>query len=65
VIADRTPSFLEAEDITGIDALVALFAIERNSWRELVATFDAVTLFDDKWRSSAFARWQRLHSEEH
>nr|MDQ2996318.1 hypothetical protein [Chloroflexota bacterium] len=45
VIANREPSFSAAEDKADIDALVALFEIERTGWRELVATFDAETLF--------------------
>ncbi len=52
VIADTAPSFLEAEDIAGIDALAALFAIERTGWHDLIATFDAATLLETIERHS-------------
>jgi len=52
VIADRAPALLESEDIAGIDALVRLFEIERNGWRELVATFDVVTVLGTIERQS-------------
>jgi len=65
VIANREPSFSEAEDMADIDALVALFEIERTGWRELVATFDAETLFGTIERQSPFGTivltiWQTL-----
>jgi uncharacterized damage-inducible protein DinB len=65
VITNREPSFSEAKDTAGIDALVALFETERNSWRELVTTFDAETLFGTIERQSPFGTivltiWQTL-----
>jgi uncharacterized damage-inducible protein DinB len=54
-----------AKDMADIDALVALFEIERNGWRELVATFDAATLFETIERQSPFGTivltiWQTM-----
>jgi uncharacterized damage-inducible protein DinB len=65
VITNREPSFSEAKDTADIDALVALFETERNSWRELVTTFDAETLFGTIERQSPFGTivltiWQTL-----
>lgn len=65
VIANRAPSFSDAEETADIDALVALFEIERNGWRELVATFDAESLFGNIERQSPFGTivltiWQTL-----
>lgn len=54
VIANREPAFSEAEDMADIDALITLFEIERNGWHELVATFDADTLFETIERQSPF-----------
>ena len=65
VIADRAPAFSDAQDMADIDALVALFEIERNGWLELVATFDAEALFGTIERQSPFGTivltiWQTL-----
>ena len=65
VIADTEPSFLEAEDIAGIDALVALFEIERTGWHDLIATFDVATLLEPIERQSpqgimVLTIWQTL-----
>ncbi|HEY0733654.1 MAG TPA: DinB family protein [Herpetosiphonaceae bacterium] len=65
VIVGTQPSFLEAEDIAGVDALVALFEIERQSWLELIATLDDATLLSTIERQSPFGTvvlpiWQTL-----
>ena len=65
VIANREPAFSEAKAMADIDALVALFEIERTGWRELVATFDGVTLFETIERQSPFGTivltiWQTM-----
>lgn len=65
VITGTPPSFLQAEDIAGIDALVALFEIERQGWRELIATLDQATLLSSIERQSPFGTvvlpiWQTL-----
>lgn len=65
VIAGTPPSFLQAEEIANIDALVALFEIERHGWRELIATLDEETLLSSIERQSPFGTmvlpiWQTL-----
>lgn len=65
VIAGTPPSFLQAEEIADIDALVALFEIERHGWRELIATLDEETLLSSIERQSPFGTmvlpiWQTL-----
>lgn len=65
VLANREPSFSEVKDKADIDALVALFEVERTSWRELIAMFDAETLFETIERQSPFGTivltiWQTL-----
>ncbi len=65
VIANREPSFSAAEDKADIDALVALFEIERTGWRDLIATFDAATLLETIERQSpqgtiVLTIWQTL-----
>ena len=65
VIAGTQPSFLAAEDIADIDALVALFEIERQGWRGLIATLDEEMLLSSIERQSPFGTvvlpiWQTL-----
>lgn len=65
VIANKQPSLLEAEEIAGVDALIALFESERQGWLELIATLDESTLLNTIQRQSPFGTivlpiWQTL-----